>query len=199
MPMRYANQTDVLAQLEMGDDDARLDRLVRLENGLADTFDQKIGRSFGVAPEAETRLIGQAQTGPRLILPVAIRSVTTVETNGSWDGASWADSTVVDAADYRLALREGGDDRWWAIDSLAGAWPAIVRITGVWDDQPQATVPDDVREALTFITCDEWRTRNASPAGEIGPEGLVIPVRNPWRFEAVQAAIERHRLVRLVV
>lgn len=204
MPLRYANEPDVLGQLGVTNPGTEYDRLVRLENGLCDTFDHKAGRSFGVAPVAETRDVSAWASGTypnaftsRLILETPIRTVTRIEIDGIWNGIAWTGGSVLAAGDYWLTHHT--DEGSYAIDLDSGHWYGTARVTGVWADQPTAGVPDDVREALTFITLDEYRARNASPAGEIGPDGLMVRVRNPWRFELVRTAIERHQITRILV
>lgn len=214
--MRYANEADVLHHLNLDSGNPehadRIERVTRLENGLCDAFDEKVGRSFGTAPVAETRTVSVGSLvwsptvttmlgldrSPRLVAHTGIRSLVSVEVDGSWDGAAWIDGETLTADDYRLVLT-GRDGLSWAIDRIGGSWSGVVRVTAVWDDQVTDGVPDDVREALTFITVDEYRVRTSSPAGEIGPDGMTVPTRNPWKYESVKAAIERHRLVQVIV
>ena len=216
MPMRYANEPDVLSQLRLdtGDPDAaaNIERVTRLENGLCDAFDEKIDRTFGTAPVAETRvltvgasrwsptvtaMLGLDQS-PRLVTHTGIRSLDSIDVDGEWDGAAWIDGETLTAADYRLVLTDRNGVSW-AIDRIGGSWRGVVRVTAIWDDQVTEAVPDDVREALTFITVDQYRTEKASPAGDIGPDGLTVRPRNPWSFELVKEAVNRHRLVEIAV
>ncbi len=202
MPMRYANESDVLGQLGVVNPSADYSRLERLESGLCDTFDHKVGRSFGVAPVAQTRTVSLSVTwssmaSPRIILETPIRSVTSITVDGTWNGTAWTGGTVLAADDYLLTNEV--DSLFYGIDLGVYGWSSRIRVSGVWGDQSILGIPDDVREALTFITVDEWRTRNASPAGEIGPDGLMVRARNPRRFELVTQAIERHHVARVLV
>lgn len=201
MEMIYADRDDVLAQLKLDlenpDHAAQIARVERLENGLSAAFDEKVGTSFGLPPEPETRTV-YGDGGHLLKLEPRARSIESVAIGGAWDGTSWADETVLELGDWlNVEQVDRGVPMVIAIEAVDGVWVGPVRITATWDDQPIDEVPDDVREALTFITVDEYRMRNASPAGEIGPDGLVIPVRNPWRYELVKAAIRRHRVRRV--
>ena len=218
MPMRYANEDDVLNQLRKTADDAEYARLVRLENGLCDMLDHKTGTSFGTAPVAETRSVslefgvgvgyGYSPSpvyywtplrggSHRLVLDTPLRSLTGIETGGTWNGATWDDGTALTTDEYRLTNQT--DQGSYAIDLVSGTWGGVVRITGIWGDQATETVPDDVREAMTFLTINEWHQRNASPFGQIGPDGILVTPRNPWGFEVVKAAIDRHRVVEVLV
>ena len=198
MPMRYANPETVLAQLEITNPDQLvLDRLEGLENGLCDVFDQRIGHGFGEVPVAQTRTI-RTHRNPSctLVLLTPMRSIDAIAINGTWNGTVWDDETMLDAADYLPAIPAGDESVYWGIERLNGTWPigSRVRVTGIWDDQPQTDIPDDLREAVTFVLVDEWRARNASPAGEIGPEGLVVQVRNPWRWDLVTRTIAKYQV-----
>jgi hypothetical protein len=217
MPMRYANEDDVLALLDLDSGSDEYDALVRLENGLADMFDHKVGTAFGTAPVAELRSVAVLHGGGgwfypeyyglpiwstspasyRLIIDTPIRSVTGIVTGGTWNGTTWDDGTTLTADEYRLTNHT--NQGYYAIDLTAGTWSGVVRITGIWADQVALDVPDDVRQAMTFLTVNEWHTDHASPAGYIGPDGIMVSPRNPWAFEKVKAAIDRHTVVGLLV
>ncbi|MDQ3222151.1 MAG: hypothetical protein M3Q75_01555, partial [Gemmatimonadota bacterium] len=151
MPMRYANEDDVLAQLRMTAADPQYTRLVRLENGLCDTFDHKVGTSFGVAPVAETRTveahwswyptwerdIAVYPSSSYLVLDTPIRSVTAIETSGDWNGVTWSGGTTLLADEYRLTNET--DQGFYGIDGWPFTWAGVVRITGVWGDQATLT------------------------------------------------------------
>lgn len=217
MPMRYATETDVLALTDIEtsmDADSEYAQIVRLENALCEVFDHKVGTSFGTSPVAEMRTIwigntaapyfwpityhGWALTAStRLILDVPLRSLTGIETGGTWNGTGWDDGTALTADDYRLTNET--NQGFYAIDLVAGAWSGVVRITGIWADQATLTVPDDVAQALTEITVKEWHRRHMSPAGQIGPEGLAILPGNPWNLDYVKTVIDRYTVVEVLV
>lgn len=216
MPMRYADEAALLRRLRIESPSPEYTELVALENALCDTFDAKVGTSFGAAPVAETRTVGVINgagadwlavpvawtslawpASPRLILDIPLRSLTAIETGGTWDGAAWVDGTTLTADQYRLTNTTAQGS--YAIDLTGGTWGGVVRITGVWGDQSVTTVPADVAEALTFITGDEWLIRNSSPMNQVGPEGFGIGTRNAWTFATVTATIERHRVVEILV
>lgn len=199
MPMRYADQDDVLAELEIDSGEtATVDRVVTVENALADLFDAEIGTSFGTTATAETREVIVERASPRLIASVGIRAVTGIETGGTWDGATWVDSDAVDAADYRLTHRDH-DGLYWAIDHLAGRWSGVVRVTATWADQSVLAVPDDVQQAMTFLTIRRWRRLTSSPGEVVGPDGFQVVTPDGWKDATVQRAIANHRIVRMVV
>jgi hypothetical protein len=210
--MRYADEAAVFAQLKLDPvaegDAAAIARVVALEEGLALTLDEKLGTSFGVAPVAETRTVAappsrglyewtSSSDASRLILTTPVRSITGIETGGSWNGTAWINGATMTVDQYRLTHR----DRYglyYAIESVFGSWNGVVRITGVWADQPTAAVPADVREAMTFVTAETYRMQHASPADEIGPDGLAVRPRNPWAYEQVKGVVSRYQTVRVL-
>lgn len=188
MTMRYAHEPDVLDQLHLDpenpEDAGKVERVRRLELGVTDAIDSKLGRSFA-QPVEETRTVRAPGVSDLLVLPVAVRSVSDV----------WIGSALLGADEYVLAFHSDEGYLALRLTAYAAYWYGDVAITGVWADAAiDGDVPDDIREAATFITVDEYRTRNASPAGEIGPDGLIVQVRNPWRYELVKTAIARHAL-----
>lgn len=190
MAMRYANETDVLAQLHLDPDvpgdEAALERVRRLELGVCERIDVKLGRSFGV-PVAETRTVRAPGVSDTLILPQPLQSVSAVTVDGA----------VLDPSLYRLVYHAHDGYLALRIDAYAAVWSGDVTVTGIWADAAiDGDIPDDIREAATFVTVDEYRAGNASPAGEIGPDGQILQVRNPWRYELVRTAIEHYALRR---
>ena len=187
--MRYADQTAVMASLKIKESDtAAMTRAMTVENGLASTFDGMTGRTFGVAPVAETRTI-RAGRGQVLILASGIRSVARVETGGTWDGTTWRDSDVIAPQDYRLILTRDGVSY-----GMTGQWEGELRITGIWGDQSAEAVPADVREALTIATVKEYRRLSSSPQEMVGPDGMVVPTPSGLSDPQFKTAVERYRL-----
>lgn len=225
MPMRYATAEDVYALLRIDPDEPtqaeEVERLDRIENGLADNFDHEVGTSFGQTPVAETRTVlasgswwggdffgypietafyeirWSARDDRTMVLPTRVRSVSAIRTGGDWTGTVWEDDELVPVTAYRLVYPD--NQAYWGIAHLTGIWSGIYRITGIWSDQVQQGVPNDVREALTFAVCDQYRIQKASPVQQIGPDQAGISIRNPWNNPLVKMAIERHRVVDLIV
>lgn len=217
MPMRYANEDDVLEQLEdMSSSEDGYDGLVRLENALCDVFDHKVGTSFGTAPVAETRSvytwssrflrplvpgviheIWNDYASPRLVLSVPLRSLTSIVIGGEWDGSAWVDGETLATSGYILTNRT--EQGYYGIDRINGSWGSAIRVTGIWGDQVTQAVPDDVCQVLTELTVKEWHRRHASPADQIGPGGLMITPGNPWNLEYVKSTIDKYTVVEVMV
>src|SRR5690606_38191045 len=95
MPMRYAHEPDVLHDLQIEPDDTdTIDRVVRLENALADAFDAKVGRTF---MGTEMRVLVGRQSD-LLILHSGVYSVSAI-TQGT---------QPVDAEDWQYAFTTVG-------------------------------------------------------------------------------------------
>jgi hypothetical protein len=199
MPMRYAPQPDVLAHLNINTSSSEaIARVTALENGLADAFDAKVGRSFGVAPVAAERTITAPGVSTLLVVLGGIRSVTGITTGGTWDGAMWLTPEILDADDYALWATDR-DGISYGIESFIGAWVGPVHVTGIWADQSTESVPADIREAMTFLTVRQYRRLTASPTDLVGPDGMTVPTPHAWDDPLVKTAIERHRLVEVVI
>lgn len=198
MPMRYADQDTVLAQLKVpATDTERIAQVVDLENGLADLFDDKVGRSFGGSATPESREVA-AMPSPVLVIGNGIRSITSIEEGGTWEGASgWANGDVLTPGDWRVWAQENGVI--YAIERFVNDWSGVVRITGVWADQTGGSIPYDVREALTTLTVKEYRRRTSSPSDQVGPDGMAVPTPSGWSDPTVNAAIEHHIVARLLL
>lgn len=187
--MRYADRESVLTQLHYSDENPEhavaLTRLELLENGIADAIDTEIGRSFGdpISSSRTIRIAGY-MTGV-LLLPEIVREVTAITIDGE----------EIDPAAYELCYFMRGGAKGIRFDGVTIVGRVVV--TGIWDSDPiPGEVPADIREAATMITVDTFRIQESSPAGEMGPDGLVVPVRNPWNNRLVRDAIRRHRVTR---
>lgn len=200
MPMRYADQTDVLTHLKIDAGNSTLvDRVTRLENALAEALDGKMGRSFGTAPTPVARLVGGGDSTV-LVFTRGIVSVTAVRAdNGAWDGTAWTGFTTLASDEYRL-IHTDPDGISYGLERANGAvWAGPVEVTGVWPDQGTAAVPLDVAEAMTKLVVDEYRRLTSSPSDQVGPDGMTVQLPNGWKNPLVLAAIERHTVTGLLV
>lgn len=190
--MRYADRADLLdlLQLDPARHAAKIARLERIENGVADAIDAKVGHGFGVVPVPETRSLISRIYGS-VVLSWPARSVVSLSIDGEVVDPLSYSVPDPDRNGYIWQIRLRGLEPHWVL-----GYYCAVEVAAVWSDQPITDVPDDIREAATFITADQYRALNASPVGEIGPEGLSVTIRNPWSFTTVKEAINRHRVHR---
>lgn len=200
MPMRYADANTVLAALDIdAGDTTTVARVEALEHALADLFDDKTGTTFSAdAPVAETRAY-TANAADVLVINEGVRSVTGIDTDGTWNGATYDDETALLIDEWRL----------WAVsrDGIAygiervdgGAFDGVVRVTGIFGDQQAAGIPADVTHALNLLTVEQYRRMTSSPQNFVGPDGSTIPTPDGWSEPDVRAAIQHHRLVEVIV
>ena len=177
------------------DDGDAIGRLAQLDDDISRTIDLKCGRSFGgTADDEVARVITLPVSGGNtiLVLPYAIRSVSSIAFTGDHVETLAADEYVL-----TLGTELTGD--YHGIRMIhGGLWPAntgrtTLTITGQWSmDAVGGTIPDEIRAAATFLVVEEWRLRASSPAGEIGPDGMMVRPRNPWGFEIVKTALDHY-------
>ena len=177
------------------DDGDAIGRLAQLDDDISRTIDLKCGRLFGgTADDEAARVIPlPVSSGNRiLLLPFAVRSVDSIVFTGDYADTLGAD-------DYVLTLGTELTGDYHGIRLIDGSdWPmntgrTTLTITGLWSmDAVGGAVPDEIRAAATFLVVEEWRLRASSPAGEIGPDGMMVRPRNPWNFEIVKTALDHY-------
>ena len=194
----YADLPTVKAMLNLDGTDAD-ERLDALNVALSALLDDALGRSFGAAAIPETREAVVPAASPRLVTTTGIRTVTAIETGGTWDGSAWQDGEAVPATDYRLTLLDHSG-LYWGIDALVGSWSGTVRVTATWGDQSEALVPSEIVEAANVLVATAYKRDEAGASGDlVGPDGMPVIPRNGWNDERVKRAIAAHSVVRLVV
>lgn len=195
MPFRYANQADVLANLrEVAGNTALLDYLYRMENALADVFDHKIGRSFGVAAVPSTRVI-VGQPGDTFVMARPARSIVSIAHGGTFAGGVWAGETIEDEWHEHY----GRDGLIYTVERVSGYWPNRVRVTAIWASDSESVVPADVQHALTLATVKQYRKETSTPGADLlGPEGFGVPAPDPWNDAQVKAVIDKYYVVNIL-
>jgi len=216
----YADLDAVKEILDLTGDDSHDDRLASLNAALSAIFESKVGMAWSDdAPVARTIAVpARLGTMPygwpypfavALPLPApGIRSLVSLKSGPTWDGAAWTGGTEVDLAgvvpiwptlrgDY-LGLQIGTVWPWTTGSWWGGYWRGTVLVEAIWADQLQTT-PDEVVEALTFLVAEEFKQEWASPESLIGPDGLSVRTRNPWKFERVQAVIDKYAATEAIV
>ena len=196
--MGYANLDSAMHDIGLSDasaDDAdSIGRLAQLDDEIARLIDLKTGRTFGgtAAPTARVISLPKSYGNGLLVLPFPIRSATSIVITGDAERTYATD-------EYTLTMATELTGDYHAIRLIDGsAWPmdngrSTLTITGQWSfDTPGGGVPDEIIAAATFLVVEEWRLRQSSPAGEIGPDGISIMPRNPWAFEIVKTALDHY-------
>jgi len=178
------------------DDEARIANLLKLASRVVE---QATGTVFGDATAAVREVWGEG--GETLALPVGIRSVTSiVEGPTTWTGSAWTGGSALATADWRfgrgVVRQVSGSASTTAYRTLlrvGGAWSGLYVVTGLWEDR-LATVPDAITYAVNVMAKEQFKREMASPAGEIGPDGSVLPLRDWLREPAVRSAVAAWRV-----
>ncbi len=171
-------------------DDARLNRL---NDAVSLLLEDKIGRAFGTGPKLETVIVEAPGVSDILVLPKPIRSVSAITIAPTWSGTAFTGGEVVLTTAYRLRYVDV-DGLAWAVQALNGTyWSGPVLVTGYWaDSDDDFLVPADIQYAANYLVAELFKAENAGPAGFSGPDGNVVPVRNPWKAEMVKAVIAKY-------
>ena len=184
------------ATVYSADDDARIAALLKMASR---TVEQETGAVFGDGATAVREVWGEG--GETLALPVGIRSVTSiVEGPTTWTGSAWTGGSALATADWRfgrgVVRQVSGSASTTAYRTLlrvGGAWSGLYVVTGLWGDR-LATVPDAITYAVNVMAKEQFKREMASPAGEIGPDGSVLPLRDWLREPAVRSAVAAWRV-----
>lgn len=173
------------------------DRVAAMNAVVSGLIDEATGRQWIVgAPAPATRaIIPTGGSSTVLVLPVPAVSISAITVNQDDEGGVLSGGTSLDAAYWSVALRNRDGDITALRTNTGAYWIGyrVVSITGVWSDQVQ-NVPDDIIWAANFITAERIKQEQASPAGFVGPDGTVAPIRDPWADPQVKAILKRHRV-----
>ena len=196
MPFRYANQTDVLHELSVAEDDtSTIGQLERIENALANAFDHRVGRSWGVIPVASVRRVASKAGSCIAVLQQPAREILGITHGGRWDGSTWVGEDT--ESNWHDAFVSNG--LIYGVERVDGTWPTSIRVNAVWASDSDEDVPADVSDALTWLTIRQYRKVTASPMEMVGPEGFTVPTPDAWNDATVKTIIDKYRVVEVIV
>lgn len=120
-----------------------------------------------------------------LFLDKGLRSVTSiVENPATWNGTAWTGGTTLATTDYRLSgkivrqLSESSASTVYRhLLRVTGWWSGLYVITGVWEDRVP-DIPDWINYIANYTAAEVYKKQKASPAGFLGPDNAVVPIRN---------------------
>lgn len=174
-------------------------RVTAMNETVSRLIDDELGRSFGTTGLASQRIVEVLPKTGVVILPVPARTVTEIaygftNAGGVISGGTalttdqW--STVRTAEDGTiLALQLGSSD-------YVSYFTQLVAITAMWADEgSDTTVPSEIQWAANYIVAERMKQEQASPAGFVGQDGTVTPIRNPWSDPQVRRVLDTYRLV----
>jgi hypothetical protein len=175
-------------------------RIVALRKWASAYIEQETGRVFGVAAASETVAVETPGNDWLLLLPKAARTVTAVTLSPEWTGSGWTNGTPLAADEWRFAMVQRTGEAL-ALRRVHGwHWPSLVVVTGTWEDaDADLAVPDEIVYVANFLAAERFKLEQASPAGQIGPDGSVLPVRNVLKDPLVTAALARWTAARQAV
>lgn len=184
-------------------------RFQGIQAAVSRIIERKTGRAFGGgAALPESRLI---YAGPytSLLLEVPARTITSIQRYGQWTGTAYTggitlagidwipDPVDVDGLILGARLAYGGA---WGISDNYGRPATPIYITGTWSDQPaEAEAPADITYVANYVIAEIFKAEQASPAGFVGPDGTVTPIRNPWRNETVNQILDSYAVQKVPI
>lgn len=170
-------------------------RLTALRAAVSAYIEEQTGREFGVIATETVAIRPGPRTVDLLLLPKPVRTISAVTLDPESTGTAWTGGTALPltAFDLAMVLEDGTALAMQRTDG--GTWPALVVIAANWGDADSvATVPDDITYAANYLIAERFKLEQASPAGQIGPDGSVVPIRNSLKDPLVTATVERWRL-----
>ncbi len=178
-------------------------RLAAIQAAMSAYIEQQTRRTFGAvgAPEsvvvraAELHTIaGYGGASSLLILPKAIRAITSVVSNPSWSGTGWAGGATVAASEYRpVMLTTTGEAM--ALEAVGGGyWLGRYVVTGTFEDtDADAIVPAEITYLANWLIAEQFKYEQSSAAAIAGPEGQTLPAKNIYKSPLVQTILDKYR------
>lgn len=168
-------------------------RLERIRAAVSAWIEAKAGRVFGGdADDPRPRIVMAPGSSPVLLLPEPARSVSGVVAVRSWDGLAWGGDAYLGHRWSPVWVSGGGLIP--ALTTLDGSWwygPYLV--TAAWEgDGSGGAVPPEIEYVATRLIAEVWKHEDASPQGQVGPQGQVIPIRDPFKDRLALDLIAKH-------
>jgi hypothetical protein len=172
-------------------------RIEAMQQVVSRMVEHRTGRVWSAAPApsvARTIYPGGGVSSV-LVLPVPARTITAISVGGIDAGGVVSGGMALAASGWAVAHRDRQGDITAVRLTSGASWAglSVVTVTGTWADTPGA-VPADIVWVVNYITAERIKQEQASPAGFVGPDGTVAPIRNPWNDPQVTRILARHRL-----
>jgi len=185
-------------------------RLEDIQKAVTAYIEERTGRTFGTvgapesvavaAPERYSLTLGSHGASDLLILPKAIRAITSVVQNPTWTGSGWTGGYTLAAASYRPALFTSVGDAMALQLVDAGAWYGRFVITGTWEDtDDDATTPDDITYVANLLIADLFKYEQSSTASQAGPEGQTLRLRDSTKHPVVCEILDKYQTAEMLV
>jgi hypothetical protein len=167
-------------------------RMVELQKAVSAGIEGRTGVVFGEDPAPAETIEVDGEGGSTLFLPKGIRTVTSITEGPDWSGSAWINGSLLASGTYRLNAKVS-NGAYRQLIRTDGRWFGRYVIVGVWEDQAP-DVPDDITYAANFVSAEIFKAQSASPHGLMGPEGALVPIRDPWKASEVQEALCRWQI-----
>lgn len=176
------------------DQETRITALLSLASAY---IENATGCQFGVSTPETIVIETGLDDGVTLWLPKGIRTLTSITEEPTWNGTTFTGGTAIGTSSYRLSDKASGQAFYRTITRTDGIWSGLYVIVGVWEDQ-YPTVPDDITWVVNNIVIELFKKQQASPAGNVGPDGSVIPLRDVTKQTEVQSVVHKYLVQRVI-
>lgn len=176
-------------------------RIAILRSVASSWLEHEIGRTFGAGGGGSQTLT--VSTNPDaaglytlLLLPKGARSITQVVERPTWNGSAWTGGLALAGNVWRLDLIQQTGEAL-ALRRIDGiGWYGTYRVAGTWEDagasvDGSGTVPAEIDYAANYVAAELFKKEQASPAGQIGPDGAILPLRDVLQDPLVQAIVTK--------
>lgn len=177
-------------------------RLVAIQKAVSRRLDQEMLVTFG-APVTDTTEIVYAGPGSALILPVPVRTVTSITTGGTVTAGTVTGGTVITSTEYAydpidaqgriLGLRLLSGGHWGVADASGVPLTPVVIVGDFTDTDDDSAVPDDVTYIANLLILRTFQRENTGVAGVSGEDGTFTPPSDPWKDPMVKGVIAYYR------
>lgn len=178
-------------------------RLADIRPAVTAFIEERTGRTFGDPAEDEAVLVRAASSGSilglvgnsaLLMLPKAIRTITSVVAGAAWTGSGWTGGQVVPATIYRPVMLTNTGEAM-ALEIVTGAvWSGDYIVTGTFEDADEdAEVPAEIEYVANLLIGELFKYEQSSAAGVAGPDGQVLQLKNSAKHPIVCAILDKYR------
>lgn len=153
-------------------------RITELLGFVTRYIERQTGRVWGEGadPAPASRYVRSYGSIDTLYLPIGVKDVTAVTYEPTWDGDLWTGGAALETTDFELAPYGAT----YATTLRRISWPytfdGAYLITGTWADAT-TEIPDDITYVGNYLAAQLFKKQDASPAGFLGPDNAVMPIR----------------------
>lgn len=174
-------------------------RLAALQLAVSAFIEHETGRVFGGTAMGEAIGVWARGVSHLLLLPKAVREVSSVVLSPVLTATGFAGGTTLDRPHWGATFVTATGEASALIRFDGVPWPELTVVTGTWEDARGGTVPPDITNIANLIIAEAYKREQASPNGAIGPDGSVIPLRNWLRDPLVDRTLAYWRAAAQVV